>query len=71
MASTELGITLEVNETRLILRDVPTGEELLRQGEAEFRRERAARLADAAEFRAELDRLKAELEALKERTAPR
>ncbi len=57
MASTELGITLEVNETRLILRDESTGEELLRSGEAELR--------------AEVNRLKAELEALKGQSAPR
>ncbi len=65
IASTELGITLETDGTRLLLRDGQTGEELLRSGEAELRRERAARLADAAEFRAELDRLKAEVAALK------
>lgn len=53
LTSAALGITLEVNETRLILRDGSTGDELLRPGEAELR--------------AEIERLKAEIAALKQR----
>jgi Uma2 family endonuclease len=39
----ELGLTLEVDETRLVLRDEGSGEELLRAGDEALRRERQAR----------------------------
>lgn len=51
LTSSELGITLEVNETRLVLRDEPSGLELLRAGEAEL-------LAEVARLRAELAALR-------------
>ena len=49
LRSTELGITLEADETRLILREEGSGTELLLPAEVEYGRERSAR--EAAESR--------------------
>lgn len=49
LTSTELGITLEADETRLVLRDEASGAELPLPAEAELIRERGAR--EAAEAR--------------------
>ena len=57
LVSTELGITLEADETRLILRDEGTGEGLLLPGEAELSQERAARAAAEARLAAVESRL--------------
>lgn len=77
LPSKELGITLERDGTRLVLRDAKSGRELLLPAEAEAeetrRRLRKAQkereLAEAARDadRAELERLRAELDALRSR----
>jgi Uma2 family endonuclease len=55
LTSAEIGVTLEARETRLVVRDGQTGDELPRPGDADLR--------------AEVERLKAELAALKARPA--
>jgi len=61
LTSTELGITLEADETRLVLRDEVSGADLLLPAEAELGRERAARAAAETRLAAVESRL-AEIE---------
>ncbi len=70
LPSAELGITLEATGTRLILRDAKTGRELLYPAETEARTARRQLLKEqkeTASLQAEVERLKAELAALKSR----
>lgn len=80
LASKELGVTLERDGTRLVLRDAKSGRELLLPAEAEAeetrrklrKAQKECELAEAARDagQAELERLRAEVEALRNRRSP-